>query len=166
MLVPINGSRNDAHAMRQLANEFAHDPTLEVHLLNVRTPLRTDVSQFLRRDLRDDFYEDEARKVLKNACEALEKHRIPYSTHIRIGDKGEAIVEEARRLECARILMSTARKNSLTRMLEDSTTEKVLARTTVPVEIVAGDKVSRLEEIGWPAGVAVAIAIFVVAAIY
>ena len=60
--------------------------------------------------------------------------------------------------------MGTARKNSLTRMLEDSTTIKVLERTTVPVEVIAGDSISRLERYGLPAGVGGAIALLVAAA--
>ena len=49
--------------------------------------------------------------------------------------------------------MSTARKNSLTRMLEDSVTHRVLEATPVPVEVVAGDAVSKWERWGLPAGV-------------
>jgi hypothetical protein len=49
--------------------------------------------------------------------------------------------------------MGTARKNSLTRMLEDSATDKVLRMTTVPVEVVAGESVSKWESWGVPAGV-------------
>ena len=49
--------------------------------------------------------------------------------------------------------MSTARKNSLTRMLEDSTTNKVLELTSVPVEVIAGGEVSGLERFGIPIGI-------------
>ena len=47
--------------------------------------------------------------------------------------------------------MSTARKNSLTRMLENSTTNQVLELTKVPVEVVSGDTASLLERWGVPA---------------
>ena len=49
--------------------------------------------------------------------------------------------------------MGTARKNSITRMLEDSATNKVLESTPVPVEVVSGDAVSKWERWGLPAGV-------------
>jgi hypothetical protein len=39
-------------------------------------------------------------------------------------------------------------------MLEDSATDKVLQLTTVPVEVVAGESVSKWESWGIPAGVA------------
>ena len=49
------------------------------------------------------------------------------------------------------IVMGTARKNSITRMLEDSVTHRVLETTPVPVEVIAGDAVSQLGALG-PAG--------------
>jgi hypothetical protein len=51
------------------------------------------------------------------------------------------------------IVMGTARKNSITRMLEDSVTHRVLETTPVPVEVITGDAVSRWERWGLPAGV-------------
>ena len=60
--------------------------------------------------------------------------------------------------------MSTARKNSLTRMLEASVTNRVLELTTVPVELIAGDAVSNLERYGIPAGIGAAAALLLVAA--
>jgi hypothetical protein len=60
--------------------------------------------------------------------------------------------------------MSTARKNSLTRMLEDSTTNSVLELTSVPVELIAGDAVSRLERYGIPAGIGAILGLMLFAA--
>ena len=57
------------------------------------------------------------------------------------------------RLGVDRIVLGTARKNSLTRLLEDSVTHRVLESTPVPVEVIAGDAVSRWERWGLPAGV-------------
>jgi nucleotide-binding universal stress UspA family protein len=83
---------------------------------------------------------------------------------MRLGEKAKMIVDEARRLRCGRIVMATARKNSITRMLQDSVTNKVLEQTNVPVEIVAGDDVSPLERWGLPAGLGAAIALLLAAA--
>jgi hypothetical protein len=62
------------------------------------------------------------------------------------------IADEAQRLRCDRIVLATARKNSLTRMVEASVTNKVLDLTSVPVEVVVGDSVSKLERYGIPVG--------------
>ena len=72
----------------------------------------------------------------------------------RSGNAAEVIAEEAKRLRCDRIVMSTARRGSITRLLEDSTTERVLHETEVPVELVVSDQASALERYVVPATLA------------
>lgn len=165
ILVPVDGSRNSEFALRHVIKEFIKNSQMEIHLLNVQPPLSRHVSQFLGRKTRDSFHQDEAEKAMGPARALVEKHSVPYSSHIRVGTRATAIVDEAKRLRCDRIVMSTARKNSLTRMLEDSTTNKVLEQTSVPVEVIAGESVSNLERYGLPAGVGAAIALLIAAAI-
>ena len=163
ILVPV-GSRNAEYALRQVVNEFLADPSLEVHLLNVQAPFSRHIAQFVARKAREEFHREQAEKVLAPAREMLARHGVPFSAHVRLGDRARVIVDEARRLRCERIVMATARKNSITRMLEDSVTNKVLEQTSVPVEVVAGDYVSPLERWGLPAGLGAAIALLIAAA--
>jgi len=164
VLVPVDGSRNAEHALRHVAKEYAGNSALEIHLLNVQAPLSRHIARFLGRRARDSFHRDEAEKALAPARALLEGLGLRYATHARLGSRSDAIVEEAQRLGCQRIVMATARKNSLTRMLEDSTTNKVLEHTTVPVEVIAGESVSRLERYGLPAGLGAAVALLFAAA--
>jgi hypothetical protein len=60
--------------------------------------------------------------------------------------------------------MSTARKNSLTRLVEDSVTNKVLKLTSVPVEVIVGENVSKWERYGIPAGIGAALLLLFAAA--
>jgi nucleotide-binding universal stress UspA family protein len=85
---------------------------------------------------------------------ALDGFKVPYTLHVEVGDKGELIARKAQELGCDHIVMSTARKNSLIRMIEDSVTNKVLELTTVPVEVIAGAPVSGIERYGIPAALA------------
>ena len=163
ILVPVDGSKNSEHALRQVVNEFLGNPSLQVHLLNVQAPFSRHIAQFVSKKARDGFHEEQAEKALAPARELLARHGVPFSAHVRLGDKAKMIVDEARRLRCERIVMATARKNSITRMLEDSVTNKVLEHTSVPVEIVAGDDISPLERWGLPAGIGAAIALLVTA---
>ena len=80
------------------------------------------------------------------------------------GRKAELIAETAGRLQCDHIVMGTARKNSLTRMLQDSVTNKVLELTRVPVEVVSGASISKLERYGLPAGIGAIIGVMALAA--
>jgi len=117
------------------------------------------------RGARADFHRERSRRALEPAVKLLAQHNIPHTVHLRVGDPARVIAEEVRRLDCDHIIMSTARKNSFTRMIEDSTTNRLLELTSVPVEIIAGEKISRLERYGVPAGIGAAIALLVAAAL-
>jgi len=164
ILLPIDGSRNSIIAARHVAREFARNPVLEVHLLNVQPPLSWHVARFIGRKSREAYHADEAEKAMRPAIRVLEKSGVPCRVHTGVGDKAKVIVETARRLECDHIVMSTARKNSLTRMLEASITNRVLELTPIPVEVIAGDAVSRLERFGIPVGIGALLAVMVLAA--
>jgi nucleotide-binding universal stress UspA family protein len=164
VLVPI-GDRNAEFAVRHVIQQCLKEPGLVIHLLNVQMPLSRHVSQFVRRSLRDDFHREKADAALEPARKLLDRHNIPYDVHIRVGERASVIADEARRLGVDHIVMSTARKNSLTRMLEDSTTNKLLELTPVPVEVVAGEKISRAERYGVPGAIGAALALIVAASI-
>ncbi|MEN3352929.1 MAG: hypothetical protein V7640_1087 [Betaproteobacteria bacterium] len=163
VLLPVDGSSNSLRAARHVVNQFMNQ-RVEVHLLHVRTPLSQHVARFLSRGTRGAFHRDEADKALAPAREMLKRFGVPYTEHVELGDKAEAITRLAQELGAAQIVMGTARKNSLTRLVEDSVTNRVLELTQVPVEIVAGEAVSKLERFGLPAGIAAALALLFVAA--
>jgi YjbE family integral membrane protein len=163
VLVPI-GDRNAEFAVRRVIAEYLKHADLQIHLLNVQMPLSRHIAQFVRRGLRDDFHREKAEVALEPARKLLAQHNIPYDVHIRVGDRASVIADEAQRLGADHIVMSTARKDSLTRMLEDSTTNKLLELTPVPVEVVAGEKISRMERYGVPSAIGAALALIVAAA--
>ena len=96
---------------------------------------------------------DRADVAMSAAVALLTDAGVPHETHWATGERAEQICRAARRLGVHHIVMGTARKNSLTRMIEDSVTHRVLETTPVPVEVIAGDAVSRWERWGLPAGV-------------
>jgi nucleotide-binding universal stress UspA family protein len=164
VLVPI-GERNADFAIRRVIQERLRNPGMEIHLLNVQMPLSRHVSQFVRGSLRADYHRERAERALQPARDLLAHHNIPFTEHVRMGERAHVIADEARRLACDHIVMSTARKDSLTRMLEDSTTNRLLELTSVPVELVAGESISKLERFGVPAGIGAALALLLAAAL-
>lgn len=163
ILLPVDGSANALNAVRHVVNRFLGDPAMEVHLLHVRAPLSRHIARFVSRRDRENFHRDEAERALAPARELLNQFGVPHADHIELGDKASTIHRVAQRLRVNQIVMGTARKNSLTRMLEDSVTNKVLEIAQVPVEVVAGQAVSKLEKFGVPAGVGAAVALLLVA---
>lgn len=153
ILVPVDGSRNSLHAVRHVAHQFRSNAALEVHLLNVQTPFSQYIARFVSRQDRDAYHREQAEQALLPSRQLLDRSGVPCETHRELGDKAAVIATTARRLGCDQIVMSTARKNSLLRMVENSTLNKVIELTSVPVQIIAGDAPSRVERYGIPAGV-------------
>jgi YjbE family integral membrane protein len=153
VLVPVDGSRNAQHALRHIIGEFRKKPDFEVHLLNVQAPFSRHVAQFASKHDRDSYHREQSEQVMAPLRKMLDDAGVPHAFHFKVGGKAETIADEARRLKCDHIVLSTARKNSLTRMLEASVTNKVLDLTSVPVEVIVGDSVSKLERYGIPAGI-------------
>ena len=163
VLVPVDDTRNSEFAVRHVITQFMNNSAMEIHLLNVQEPFSSYLTRFLSRQNVRDYHQDEAAKALRPIRQLLDGFGLPYAVHIEIGERAECIAATARRLRCDQIVMSAARKNSLTRLVENSTTNRVLELTPVPVEVIAGDAVSRWERYGIPAGLGTLIALILAA---
>ena len=152
-LVPVDGSRNSLGAVRHTIAAHRRGAAIEVHLLNVQPRLSRHAARFVARADRERWLHDRADAAMAGAVAQLADAGIAHRTHRAIGTRADQICRTARRLGVDRIVLGTARKNSLTRMIEDSVTHRVLETTPVPVEVVVGDAVSKWERWGLPAGV-------------
>jgi nucleotide-binding universal stress UspA family protein len=170
VLIAVDGSRNCQFAMKHVIKQFMNNTAMEIHLLHVQSPFSRHIAQFVSRKNLDDYYRDEAEKVLAPIRQMLDgvgipyAVGIPYSVHIGVGERAKSITDTARHLRCDRIVMSTAPKNSVTRLVESSVTNRVLELTSVPVEVIAGDAMSKWERYGIPAGVVAVLALMLAAA--
>jgi len=165
VLIPVDGSPNCRFAVKHVVRQFMNNTAMEIHLLNVQPPFSSYIARFVSRKVLHDYHRDEADKALRPIQQMLDGLSIPYSVHAEVGGRAQCIVATARRLHCDQIVMSTARKNSLTRLIENSVTNQVIELTSVPVEVIAGDSVSRWERYGIPAGLSALLALlFAVAA--
>jgi len=163
VLVPLDGSQNALHAVRHVVNEYQRQHDLELHLLNVQRPFSRHVARFVARRDRATFHHEQADKAMLEARRLLDAVQVPYETHVAVGDRADVICDLARKLDCHHIVLGTARRSSLTRMLEDSVTSRVLERTSVPVEMIAGEAVSKLERYGVPIGIGAGIGLLLLA---
>lgn len=153
VLVPVDGTANGLHAVRHAMERFARGG-VHIHLLNVQPAFSRHVAQFVARGARDAWHREQADKALAGARALLTAQGVPFTQHHQVGDKASTIANEAKRLGCELIVMSTARRKSLARMLDLSVTEHVLDRAAVPVEVIAGDAVPTVERLGVPVGLA------------
>jgi len=164
ILVPVDGSVNSLHAVRYVVRAFQRQPAIEIHLLNVQAPFSQYICRYASAQTRHEFHRERAELALLPARQMLAACGAPCIVHMELGQKAQVIAELARKLRCNRIVMGTARKSALIRLIENSTTNKVIELTTVPVEIIAGDAASRAEIYAVPAGVGTLLASLVLAA--
>jgi len=164
VLVPVDGTRNCEFAVRHVVRQFMNNTAMEIHLLNVQAPFSSYITRFVSRKNVQDYHHDEAEKALRPIRQLLDSLGVPYALHVEVGDRAERITATAHRLRCDLIVIRAARKSSLTRLVENSTTNRVLELTTVPVEVIAGDAISRWERYGIPAGLGSLLALLLAAA--
>lgn len=157
VLVPVDGSRNAQHAVRHVMREYQSHHDLELILLNVQPAFSRHVARFVARRDREAFHRQRAEQALHEARALLDEAGIPYRTRFEVGDPARVICELASGLEVHHIVLGTARRNSLTRMLQVPLIDRVLESIRVPVEVVAGDEISKLERYGVPLGVGAAL---------
>jgi len=153
ILIPVGGTRNDAFAVQNVIKRFMNNTAMEVHVVNVQVPFSAYVARFSSRTNRVDYHREQAERALAPVKAMLDKFSIPYAVHMEVGDRAKVITDMARRLHCDEIVMATARKNSLTRLVENSVTDKVIELTSVPVEVIAGDSMSNWERYGIPTAI-------------
>lgn len=164
VLIPVDGTPNCLFAVRHIIKQFMNNTAMEIHLLNVQPPFNKDITRFVSRNNVHDYHRERAENALAPVRQLLDKFGIPYGAHMEVGDRATCIAHTARRLRCDQIVMGTARKNSLTRLVENSVTNKVVEVTSLPVELIPGDAVSRWERYGIPAGMSALLALLVAAA--
>ena len=162
ILVPVDGSANSLKALEHVARRYVTAHDVEVHLLHVRQPFSELVARFTSRGNREAYHHDAAEAALAPARALLTRLGVPHIDHVELGAKAEVIERMAQELGVAKIVIGTARRNSLTRLFEDSVTHRVVSAASVPVEVVVGESVSRIDRIGIPAGVAALLVLFLI----
>jgi YjbE family integral membrane protein len=151
VLIPVDESSNALMAVKYAINTYGRDSKVHFHICNVQPRLYTHIRKFLSKEDINEWQAERAKAAVKSASELIERAGIAYSFTYVTGDKGEALRDEAVRLGCSRIVIGAAKKNTLSRLFENSTTAKLLEISDIPVEVVTGKSISTLERWGIPA---------------
>ncbi|WP_285896679.1 universal stress protein [Polynucleobacter corsicus] len=151
VLIPVDGSKNSEMAVKHAVKTYSQDPNVSFHLCNVQPTLYRHIGKFLSKQTINKWHAERAAQASASASAYLEKQGLKFSFTYVCGDTGTAIRDEAARLECTRIVVGTAKKNSLSRLFENSTTAKLLEISDIPVEVVTGNSLPVLERWGIPA---------------
>jgi YjbE family integral membrane protein len=164
ILIPVDASANSLNAVRHAANLAMQQPGIEVHLLNVRVPLPQAISRFLKHGERRSWHTHEAEKALVPARELLDLHGVAHASHVETGDAARTIDRVARRIKADQILVGSTRMPLFARLFRRSLTTDLMEVSTVPVQVIAGDRASAAARYGVPVGIGALIALILVAA--
>jgi YjbE family integral membrane protein len=151
VLIPVDESSNALLAVKHAVNTYGRDANTEFHICNVQPKLYRHISKFLSKQTIDEWQAERAKNAAKSAAEFLEKSGVSFSFTHASGDRGEALRDEAVRIGCTRIVIGSAKKNTLSRLFENSTTAKLLEISDIPVEVVTGKSLPAWERWGIPA---------------
>jgi nucleotide-binding universal stress UspA family protein len=137
VLVPVDGSVNAQHAIDTVLKQLAEGRDLEVHLLNVQPQILSGhAKMYLKKDVIDDYYQEEAAKALKPAQDRLDEAGVKYTASHRVGSVAETIAKYVKANDCGLIIMGTRGLGSVSGMLLGSVATKVLHLVDVPVTLV------------------------------
>ena len=137
VLVPIDGSESSLHAVDLVIRSIAEGRSLQVYLLNVQPQILSGHARmYLKKDLIDEYFQEEAEKALKPARDKLDQAGVKYTASHQVGSAAESIARYAKAHGCEQIIMGTRGLGSVSSMVLGSVATKVLHLVAVPVTLV------------------------------
>ncbi len=136
-LIAVDGSEPSLkvidHVITEVASRVAKP---QLFLVNVQSPLSSDITRFIDEKVVDDFHREAADAALAPARQKLDAAGLAYSAHIMIGEAAPTLVEFATDKGCTMILMGARGLGSVPGLLMGSVTTKMIKLANVPVLVV------------------------------
>ena len=137
ILLAVDGS---AYTQKMLDYLAAHDEMLgpEHHYsaITVQPPLPPRARAALSKEVVDEYYADEANKVLQPVAKFLARKDIVANTAYKVGPIGESIAKFADSGKFDLVIMGSHGQGALGNLVMGSVATEVLARCKVPVLLV------------------------------
>lgn len=137
ILLAADGSK---FTKKALAFLVTHDslcgPEDELVVLNVQPPVTPRVKGMLGAAVVNDYYRDEARKVLDPIERFLKRHDLSQRTLTAVGSPKDEILRAAKREKAQLIVMGTHGHGLVGRALMGSVAQRVVTDSEVPVLLV------------------------------
>jgi nucleotide-binding universal stress UspA family protein len=150
ILVPVDPSAEALAPVRLL--QFRKD--VEVLLLNVQPRFHRHVAQFTSRSAREALRAERSAAAMAGAIEALSASGVPFRALSEAGDPAQRIAAVAEREQVDEIMFGVGRHPAWLRFVNPSIAQGVIARTDIPVTVLARGQPTALERYVLPAGVA------------
>ena len=154
IVIPLDGSRPALAAVHHAI--FLHGAGVELQAiaLHVQPRMHRHISQYTSRAARDALRAERSAKALAPAIELMSSSKLPFVALTALGNPAERIAAVAEREGADEIVMGVGRHPAWLRWLNPSIAQGVMARTDIPVTVLARGHVGALQRYGVPAGVA------------
>lgn len=137
ILLAVDGS---AYTKRMLAYLGEHEELFganaEYEAVTVVVPVPPHVTSFIDKQNLNDYYEDEAQKVLKPVEAFAEKHQYKLTTLHRVGHAADVIAKTATSGKFDLLIMGSHGHSSVGSLLLGSVTSRVMAQCETPTLII------------------------------
>ncbi len=153
-LIPVDASKAALLPVDHLEAAMRRGAEVEAVVLNVQPRFHRHVARFTRRTDRDALRAERSRAAMAGAIERLSRAGIPFVATTEVGSPAERIAAVAKAEHVDEILMGVGRHPEWLRWLNPSIAQGVVARTDIPVAVMARGKESAFERYLLPAGVA------------
>ena len=155
ILVPVDASAAALAPVAHLEALARSGVQIEVLLLNVQPRFHRHIAQFTSRRQRDLLREERSRVAMARAIEALSRTGLRFSAFTEVGTPAERIAAVAERERVDEIMMGVGRHPDWLRWINPSIAQGVMARTDIPVSVLARGRTSVLARTpcppAWPA---------------
>ena len=151
ILVPVDASAAALAPVAHLEALARSGVQIEVLLVNVQPRFHRHISQFTSRRQRDLLRQERSRSAMARAIEALSQAGLRFSAFTELGRPAERIAAIAERERVDEIMMGVGRHPDWLRWINPSIAQGVMARTDIPVTVLARGRAGAIERYALPA---------------
>lgn len=163
ILVPVNGSADSISAVEYAIRLCALRTNAQLHLVNVQPLFSRHIARFLSRQTIDEERSRRGAAALAAARSLAEQAGVAFVCRVASGRTATALAAYASEFDMDQIVIGTARKSPLLRLLTGSVTTRLIEVARVPVEVIAGSRPGLLARWGLPAGIGLGVALALLA---
>jgi nucleotide-binding universal stress UspA family protein len=153
LLIPIDGSVASLAGVHHAIALARSGVEVDTVVLHVQPRLPRHIAQFSSRSARAALRAERSANALAPAIEALTRAKTPFVALTDLGTPAARIADVAKREAVDEIVMGVGRHPQWLRWLNPSIAQGVMARTDIPVTVLARGQVGAFSRYAVPAGI-------------
>lgn len=153
LLIPVDGSQAALAAVHHAIALHRAGVAVRAMVLHVQIRLHRHIGQFSSRSARDALRAERSAAALAPAIELLSNSHTPFAALTDVGVPAARIATVAERESVDEIVMGVGRHPQWLRWVNPSIAQGVMARTDIPVTVLARGRVGALQRYAVPAGI-------------